>query len=417
MAFFMGKEGVGAGQGAQDGVPRFDYYPPDGNHVVGMPVKDSESASKTTGVAQLNVGNLIGATAFDSATYKGRHLVADVFAELSNSMSVIEEKFHAGMYDAQAMPLVEAFLNELHELADIQVERRSIDNSRVNDLKEANQVAHEAVFKARSEREMGIEAARLASLDYTTPDYEEIIARAEEKRRIKAAKKASRLERKESRQRARLEKRDKDTEERRAARSKRAERQKALYLERQKRKHEKEIEKHQVKMEKLAIKKCLARQQVQQKLDELKRMEIAQEARERIMKAQATTDAELMEEPTLAVGNVLGEAGPGEALVVKPQEGTNTAEELEHVQDAVVSVESGLPLSEELIAGDEEADISIGASCPEDVDSDSEAVDEVIGLTCSDRLGECPSSELTRTQENEDGAATPDLDTGKMSGV
>lgn len=414
MAFFMGKEG--AGQGAQDGAPRFDYYPPDGNHVVGMPVKDSENASKTMGVAQLNVGDLIGATAFDSATYKGRHLEADVFAELSNSMSVIEEKFHAGMYDAQAMPLVEAFLNELHELANIQVERRSIDNSRISDLKEANRVAHEAVFKARSEREMGIEAARLASLDYTTPDYEEIIAHAEEKRRIKAAKKASRLERKESRQRARLEKRDKDTEERRAARSKRAERQKALYLERQKRKHEKEIEKHQVKMEKLAIKKCLARQQVQQKLDELKRMEIAQEAQERIMRAQATTDAELMEEPALAVENVLGEAGPGEALVVKPQEGTSAAEELEHVQDAVVSVESGLPLSEEPIAGDDEADISIGTRCPEDVDSDSEAVDEVIGLTCSDQLGECPSSESTRTQENEDGDDSSDLDTGKMSG-
>ena len=212
MAFFKrkSKSGDNAGEGKASS-PRFGYFPPSALRVGGLPLQREDAESASPDVSRLNTGGLIGASALDSATYKGSHLRADVFSELSESMGVIEEKFHAGMYDAQAMPLVEAFLGELHELANIEVERGAINDCRVTDMKEANRAAYEAVFEARCQREMGIEAARLASLDYMTPDYEEVIARAEEKRERKEARRAARYARQDERRAARAERQGADS--------------------------------------------------------------------------------------------------------------------------------------------------------------------------------------------------------------
>ena len=135
-------------------------------------------------VRRLDVGNLVGASVFESAVCSSSHVDALVFAELADSMQVIERKFHGGQYDAQAMPLVEAFLSELHTLAQIQVERNGIIDRRIADLRRANIMAYQAVCEERARREEGIDKARMYEWHSVAASYD----RREAQMRRKQAK-------------------------------------------------------------------------------------------------------------------------------------------------------------------------------------------------------------------------------------
>lgn len=123
-------------------------------------------------VHRIDVGSLVGASVFESAVCSSAHVDALVFSELAKSMQVIERKFHGGQYDAQAMPLVEAFLSELHGLAQIQVERNGILDQRIADLRRANIMAYQAVCEERARREEGIDKARMYEWHVVAAGYE-----------------------------------------------------------------------------------------------------------------------------------------------------------------------------------------------------------------------------------------------------
>ena len=128
-------------------------------------------------VHRIDVGNLVGASVFESAVCSSAHVDALVFSELAESMQVIERKFHGGQYDAQAMPLVEAFLSELHTLAQIQVERNGIIDQRIADLRRANIMAYQAVCEERARREEGIDKARMYEWRSVAASYDRREAR------------------------------------------------------------------------------------------------------------------------------------------------------------------------------------------------------------------------------------------------
>lgn len=365
MAFFskkIGRRGKGEAASAQPSSHRFNYYHPSVSRVEGVPLQDKTNEHEDPSTVRIDAGALIGASALESAVHKGSHLRSDVFSELSRSMAVIESKFHAGMYDAQAMPLVEALLDELHELASIQVERGAINDCRINDIKRANKEAYEAVFEARRRREMGLDAARLASLDYSTPDYEEIIARAEEKKTRKEAKRAAKNAAADERREVRREKRSKGRMNRDEWMSKAKERREAKSQQRIERRHEAFLQKQQAKMERIADKQRIARQQAQKKLDELRRAEEAREAKSRITQAQA--------EASIEQAKALAQTAKAETEKAKLEELQIIEAQKEYGPDAETLEAQGEP--DHIIVEDPGSDHAAGDAQPEETQDESQ---------------------------------------------
>lgn len=365
MAFFskkIGGKGKGTAVNAQPSSHRFNYYHPSVSRVEGVPLQDKTSEHEDPSTVRIDAGTLIGASALESAVHKGSHLRSDVFSELSKSMAVIESKFHAGMYDAQAMPLVEALLDELHELASIQVERGAINDCRINDIKRANKEAYEAVYEARCRREMGLDAARLASLDYSTPDYEEIIARTEERKARKEAKRAAKNAAADERREARREKRSEGRMKRDEWVSKARERREAKSRQRIERRQEAFLQKQQAKMERIADKQRIARQEAQDKLDELRRAEEAREAKSRITQAQA--------EASIEQAKALAQTAKAETEKAKLEELQIIEAQKEYEPDVETLEAQGEP--DRAIAEDEGPDHAAGDAQPEETQGESQ---------------------------------------------
>lgn len=170
--------------------PTAAYYAPDQVRISHLDFDRPGSVTQGPRVHRIDVGNLVGASVFESAVCSSVHVDALVFSELAESMQVIERKFHGGQYDAQAMPLVEAFLSELHALAQIQVERNGIIDRRIADLRHANIMAYQAVCEERSRREEGIDKACMYEWHSMAASYE----RREARMRLRWAKKLRRDE-------------------------------------------------------------------------------------------------------------------------------------------------------------------------------------------------------------------------------
>ena len=129
-----------------------------GQHPRGFRLRNLEfgaKSNKETPVLQRRgLRELMGASAFDSADLKPNHAEPGVLVGmLAETMTKLETKYHSGAYDAAAMPLVEQYLAEMRNMAQIQLERNELLAQRVFDLKEANQAAYDAVYEVRRERE------------------------------------------------------------------------------------------------------------------------------------------------------------------------------------------------------------------------------------------------------------------------
>lgn len=194
----------------EDPVPIPAYYPA-GTMRIGEPHLGSEAEEdRSFRIKRMDASALIGASVLESALFTGDHHDAQAFDELSRSLLVIEQKLHAGQYDAQAMPLIEAFLDELKTLARIEVDRNGVNAQRINDMKVANAAAYDAVSKAREERERMIEGARLRSLEQVDARKRQTQLRAERKEQAqadRAVRKASRRQAAHERKQARIDER------------------------------------------------------------------------------------------------------------------------------------------------------------------------------------------------------------------
>lgn len=195
--------------GAKSTAPAPAYYSPSQRRIRNLDFNESHVNARRSDIDKLAADKLIGASAIDTATYKAKHIETDVFGELDSSIRTIEEKFHAGMYDAQALPLVEAFIDELEQLAMIQLDRNEVNDCRIDDIKQANAAAYRAVCDAREKRELSIDTVRLARLDALAPDFdqleEENKSKREKRMRVRDARHTKRKERKERRLKKKIE--------------------------------------------------------------------------------------------------------------------------------------------------------------------------------------------------------------------
>lgn len=262
--------------------PSSRYYPPQQFRIADL---DFDTIDPTRGdyrLQRLEVEQLIGASAFEAATYTAGHVNTCVYSEMTEGLRVIEEKFHAGQYDAEAMPLVEAFLSELQKMTQIQIERNEINDIRIADIKEANIAAYNAVCDERRCREEAIECARKHEMDSTIAYFE--------KRRIKAERKAAR---KQEREKARAEKEEaKSTKEseRRSAQILRAQRRRERLSKKQNAKAEAENRKWEQKQ---------ARSELD--FEKLKSASDAKRAKNQARQAKAEADIEIARAKVAAV--------------------------------------------------------------------------------------------------------------------
>ncbi len=146
-------------------VPTPAYYPAGSMRIPELGLEDGSMERQGSHVRRMGAAPLVGASVLESVMFTGSHIDACPFDELSKSLLVIEQKLHAGQYDAHVIPLVEAFLGELKTLARIQVDRNGVHDQRINDLKTANVAASDAVGELRRKREEAIEGARKRYLD------------------------------------------------------------------------------------------------------------------------------------------------------------------------------------------------------------------------------------------------------------
>lgn len=117
----------------------------------------SKDSNSTPALEKLGLEPLIGANAFESADIKANHVEPGVLTGmLSETISKLEEKYHSGVYDAAAMPLVKQYLDEMKKMADVQLERQELIARRVTDIKQANEAAYKAVNEVREKREEDI---------------------------------------------------------------------------------------------------------------------------------------------------------------------------------------------------------------------------------------------------------------------
>ncbi len=135
----------------------------------------------------IGLKDLIAATAFESADLKANHSEPGALTGmLQETMSKLEDKYHSGVYDAAAMPLVEQYLSEMRVMANIQLERNEVIAKRVLDVKEANEAAYNAVYEARSKREEEIrENAKFIKDERDINNYK----KRQEKQEIRRTKK------------------------------------------------------------------------------------------------------------------------------------------------------------------------------------------------------------------------------------
>lgn len=306
MTLFDKKSKQGGHAPSSPKAPIAEYYPPTVLRINDFDL-NSPSLSRESGeIDLLKFDALVGASAAKTVSYKAKHLDVSVFRELNESLHVIERKFHAGMYDAQAMPLVEKFLNEVEALAQIQVERDAVNACRINDIKAANAEAYKAVYEARTERERGIEIARALATEAMLPDFDLLERKAEEESRKSLEKheakraKAERRKEQSAQWKSRFaEKHSKASEAaKRRKEEKTAERQrkKAQRLEeraeRDARRHKAIEQKQELKLEEHLGKKQVAQMKAQKKLEELQLAREAQKAECLVKQAQADAEIE-----------------------------------------------------------------------------------------------------------------------------
>lgn len=301
--------------------PRSDYYDSQSLRIGSFDFAEAPTRTTRSEVSRLSLDALVGASATDTVAYTSRHMGLSVFSELTESLRVIEQKFHAGMYDAQVMPLVEAFLNEVEALAQIQVEREAVNDDRVNDIKAANAAAYQAVYDARRKREQGIETARMMALDAMLPDCEVMERKMEEKaakqlrnmeaKTEKQIRKAAEKQRQRQRQTERRDERKAGLkswwserssrkseeagtrrEEKAAAKKERKQRAIEQRNERRAHAHETRLQKRQMKLEERAQKQLLAAEKAKGKLEEMKRASELREAELLAKQAAASAAAE-----------------------------------------------------------------------------------------------------------------------------
>lgn len=231
-------------------------------------------------VHRLDVGNLVGASVFESAVCSSSHVDALVFSELADSMQVIERKFHGGQYDAQAMPLVEAFLSELHTLAQIQVERNGIIDRRIADLRRANIMAYQAVCEERARREEGIDKARMYEWHSVAASYDRREAQMrrkqakrlqhDEERAAKIEAKAQRTREKATQKNEAKTAREARSSAAKAVRIQRREDRNAAWQKLKQRRYERRVSKEQMRAERERLKWQVRQERSEMDLDQLR---------------------------------------------------------------------------------------------------------------------------------------------------
>lgn len=274
------------------------YYSPSEKRIRNIDFTQPHARAKQSDVDRLTADELLGASVVDTALYKSKHLEAAVFEELTESIKVIEEKYHAGMFDAQAMPLVEELINELENLAKIQLERNAVNDCRINDIKQAKAAAYDAVYEARKNRELSIEAARIAHIDSFAPDFEEIEVKEAEKERKRARRTQARQEKRLARERQREDRKAKKAEaqKRREKENARKEdersRRHAQKEERIRKRQEVAEQRRQLKLEKERERQHVIAQKAQNRVESLQRKEGEKRAASLLKRAQAEADIE-----------------------------------------------------------------------------------------------------------------------------
>lgn len=231
-------------------------------------------------VHRLDVGNLVGASVFESAVCSSSHVDALVFSELADSMQVIERKFHGGQYDAQAMPLVEAFLSELHTLAQIQVERNGVIDQRIADLRRANIMAYQAVCEERARREEGIDKARMYEWHSVAASYDRREAQMrrkqakrlqhDEERAAKIEAKAQRTREKATQKNEAKTAREARSSAAKAVRIQRREDRNAAWQKLKQRRYERRVSKEQMRAERERLKWQVRQERSEMDLDQLR---------------------------------------------------------------------------------------------------------------------------------------------------
>lgn len=281
--------------GAKSAAPSPAYYSPSQRRIRNLDFNESHANARRSDIDKLAADELVGASAIDTATYKAKHIETDVFGELDSSIRTIEEKFHAGMYDAQALPLVEAFIDELEQLAMIQLDRNEVNDCRIDDIKQANAVAYRAVCDAREKRELSIDAIRLARLDALAPDFdqleEENKSKIEKRLSVRDARHTKRKERKERRLKNKIEA-SKRREENRSARQDSRVAKREQRAARMERKQAMLLEREQARLDAEKEKQRVIAQEAQQRMEELKRKEEEARAQSLLKQAQAEAEAE-----------------------------------------------------------------------------------------------------------------------------
>lgn len=281
--------------GAKSTAPAPAYYSPSQRRIRNLDFNESHVNARRSDIDKLAADKLIGASAIDTATYKAKHIETDVFGELDSSIRTIEEKFHAGMYDAQALPLVEAFIDELEQLAMIQLDRNEVNDCRIDDIKQANAAAYRVVCDAREKRELSIDTVRLARLDALAPDFdqleEENKSKREKRMRVRDARHTKRKERKERRLKKRIEA-SKRREENRSSRQNSREAKREQRAARMERKQAMLLEREQARLDAEKEKQRVIAQEAQQRMEELKRKEEEAHAQSLLKQAQAEAEAE-----------------------------------------------------------------------------------------------------------------------------
>lgn len=260
--------------------PTAAYYAPGQIRISHLDFDQPGPVTQGARIHRIDVGNLVGASVFESALCSSAHVDALVFSELAESMQVIERKFHGGQYDAQAMPLVEAFLSELHVLAQIQVERNSIVDRRIADLRRANIMAYQAVCEERALREEGIDKARMYEWHVVAASHERREAQMrrkqaktlqqDEERAAKAEAKAQRAQEKGIQKTEAKAAREERSSAAKAVRAKRREDRSAAWQKVKQRRYERRVRKEQMRAERERLKWQVRQERSEMDLDQLR---------------------------------------------------------------------------------------------------------------------------------------------------
>lgn len=266
------------------------YYHPDTIRLESRSLDKVDIEYPGFGISRINAEPLVGASAFESALYASSHVSTLVGAELAEAIQVIEKKFHGGQYDAQALPLVEAFLSELHTLARIQIDRNEIADQRIADLKAANAAAHDAVCDARKQREVAVERAKRRAADALMADIEKQEAKAERKKKRTEQRKARKAEQKGKREALNASKKERADQKKDEQESRRT-RQQALREEQKRKRAEERAQRKQEKADRRQ-QKLQARQERAELDSEIKR-NAAESKRMKTMVKRAKAEADL----------------------------------------------------------------------------------------------------------------------------